>query len=289
MPAGGFAGWVSTMLTSLADAVGAIILFIPLLLAAIVVLLIGWGIAKLVQALVTKALHTAHLDRLMEREGLIDALRRAEISATPSRILGVIAYWFVFLIAVYAAVSVMGISALTALMTTVVLYLPRVFAAMLIIVVGAWASSFLARLTRATASTANIDFAPMLGNVVMGTVLFFTFAIALGILGLNFPFLVTAFAILLGGLVLAGTLAFGLGGREYATDWLAGRQLRTVLASGDRVMLADLDGTVKTIHQTTTTIQTTRGDVTVQNAEMLHHHLLRVNRTTGEGGMGYAA
>ncbi len=290
MPGGGFTGWVSALWTSLAGAVGAIILFIPLLLAAIIVLLIGWGIAKTVQALVTKGLRTARLDELMDREGITDGLRRAEIKATPSQIFGVITYWFIFLIAVYAAVSVMGISALTALMTAVVLYLPRIFAALLVIVVGAWAASFLARLTRATASTANIDFAPMLGSVVMGTVLFFTFAIALGILGLNFPFLVTAFAILLGGLVLAGTLAFGLGGREYAADWLAGRQLKAVLTPGDRVLMAELDGTVKYINHTTTTIQTARGDVTMQNSEMMHHHLLRVNRSTGEGGnMGFAA
>ncbi|OPZ81163.1 MAG: hypothetical protein BWY76_03120 [bacterium ADurb.Bin429] len=120
--------------------------------------------------------------------------------------------------------------------------------------------------------------------------LFFTFAIALNVLGLNFPFLLTAFAILLGGLVLAATLAFGLGGREYAADMLAGRQLKMVLHEGDRLVTDTLDGTVMFIGPTLTVVQTSAGDVAVQNAELMHHRLLHKKRG-GEGGgsMPYAA
>ncbi|HOF87216.1 MAG TPA: mechanosensitive ion channel [Armatimonadota bacterium] len=280
---GGFVGWVSALLTSLAAAVGAIIAFIPLLLAAVIILLIGWGIGKLAQTVVVNGLQALHFNRLMDREGITDALRRAEVKTTPAQILGVIAYWFVFLVAVYAAVSVMGITALTALMTAVVLYLPRIFGALLVVLLGAWAATMLARLTRTSATAAGISFAQILGNVVLGTVLFFAFAMALSVLGLDFPFLLTAFAILLGGLVLALTLAFGLGGREYAADMLAGRQLKMVLHEGDRLVTDNLDGTVASIGPTMTVIQTSGGEVAVQNAALMHHRLLHKKRG-GEGG-----
>jgi small-conductance mechanosensitive channel len=286
MPAGGISVWLSALIGAVATALGRVIGAIPALLGAIVILLVGWGIGKLVQWLVVKGLHALHFDRVTEHAGIDQGLKRADVHADMTGILGVIAYWFVFLAAVYAAVGVLGIPFLSRLMETVVLYLPRVFAALVVVVFGAWAASFLGRLTRASASAANVQAADTLGSVVQGGVLFFTAAIALDMLGLAFPFLTTAFAVILGGIALAAALAFGLGGREYASDIMAGRALRTMYTPGDRVTTDDIDGTVQDIRPTTTVVRTTRGDVLVQNSDLMHKHAMRGPGRPGEGGSG---
>jgi len=286
MPDG--SGWTIAFITSLTDSLGRIIEALPSILGAIIILLIGWGIGKLVQWLVTKGLRALRFSQLTGRAGINDALKRADVKTGPSAMLGIIAYWFVFLIAVNAAVGLLDIPALTELMSAVVLYLPRIFAALLIIVLGAWAASLLGRVTRASAGSANIGYADLLGTIVQGFGLFFVFAIALDVLGLAFPFLTTAFAVIIGGLALGAALAFGLGGRQYASDLLAGRELRTIFHAGDRLISKDYDGTVEEIRPTFTILRTARGHLTVQNSELMNQHSL-MKPERGQGGMSEAA
>lgn len=283
MPVSGPSIWLATWLGALASGLGRIVAALPNLLGAILILLIGWGIGKLIQNLVARGLRAAHFDQMTEHAGINRALDRADVRMDPAGILGVIAYWFIFLLAIYAAVNILGITALTALMTAVLLYLPRVFAALLVVIIGGWAATFLARLTRASASTAGITYADTLGGVVQGATLFFTFAIAFDLLGLTFPFLTTAFAIILGALGLAAAIAFGIGGQENASDVLAGRQLRTVFHPGDHVMADNLDGTIQDIQPTVTIVRTNRGETAVQNHELLHAHVTRSSQMPGEG------
>jgi len=291
MPAGGISIWFATWLTALSAGLGRIVAVIPNLIGAIVILLIGWGIGKLVQALVTRVLEAMHFDRVTERAGINDTLKRADIKYDSSQILGIVAYWFVFLIAIQAAANALGIVALSTLMATIILYIPRVFAALLIVIAGAWVASFLGQITRASAAEAKITYSDLLGNIVQGFMLFFSFAIALDFLGLSFPFMTTAFAILLGSIALAGAIAFGLGGREYAADVLAGRELRALFHSGDRLATDEVDGTVQNIGPTFTTVRTTKGDITVQNSTLMQKRVIRPSQGTGGegGGMSKAA
>ncbi|MHB9129605.1 MAG: mechanosensitive ion channel family protein [Armatimonadota bacterium] len=288
MPTGGVSVWFAALLGALATGLGRIVAGIPAFLGAVIVLLIGWGIGKLVQALVTRGLHAVHFEQLTERAGINQGLQRIDVKKDTSAILGIVAYWFIFLIAVQAAVSLLGITALTSLMTAALLYIPRIFAALVVVVVGAWGANLLGRLTRASAETAGITFAGVLGSVVQGAVLFFTFAIALDVLGIAFPFLTTAFAVILGGLALTAAIAFGLGGREYAADILAGRELRTLFNVGDRVVIDDVDGSISEIRPTLTLIKTSRGEMAVQNSEMAHKHMTKPSGGM-MGGKGMAA
>lgn len=283
MPTGGISVWVGALIGALATGLGRIVAAIPLLLGALVILLIGWIVGKLVQAGITKLLHAVHFNRVTEHAGINETLRRADMKADTSAILGIVAYWFIFLIALQAAVNVLGIEALTTLMTAVVLYLPRIFVALVVVIIGAWLGSFLGRLTTGSAEAARISYASLLGSIVQGAVLFFAFAIALDALGLGFPFLTTAFAIVLGALGLAGAIAFGIGGREYASDIMAGRELRAILRTGDRVRFGEMDGTVEDMKPTYTLIRTARGDVAVQNSDLMSEHPLRTPHTPGEG------
>lgn len=290
MPAGNnISVWFAAWITALATGLGRIFALIPNIIGAIIILLIGWGIGKLIQALVTRGLNAVNFNHMTQRAGINDALQRAEIKRSPSEIFGIVAYWFVFLIAIQAAVNALGIVALSALMGTVILYLPRIFAALLIVVIGAWGASVLGRMTTASVNAAGVMYGDLLGGIVQGAVLFFAFAMALDFLGLSFPFLTTAFAILLGGATLAVALAFGLGGHEYAADILAGRELRTMYHTGDRMVTDQVDGVIEDIRPTFTLVRTNRGEVAVQNSELMRNRLTRPTSTGEGGGMSQAA
>jgi len=276
--------WFGALLGALATGLGRMVAILPNILAAALILLIGWGLGKLLQKILVHGLRALHFNEVTERAGINDALKRAQIHTIPSTMLGVVAYWFIFLLAIQAAVSVLGISALTALMTRVLLYLPRIFAALVVVIIGAWGANVLSRMTRASANAAGIRYAPNLAIIVQLTVLFFAFAIALDTLGLDFPFLMTAFAIVIGAIALAGAIAFGLGGREYAADVLAGRDLRQLFKPGDRLATENLEGVLQEIRPTLTIIRTGQGNVTMQNSELIHRQITHNSRDYGDGG-----
>lgn len=138
-------------------------------------------------------------------------------------------------------------------------------------------ASFLGRVTRASADTARISYSGVLAGIVQGAVLFFTIAIALNTLCLSFPFLTTAFAIVCGSIALAAAIAFNLWGREFAADMLARRELRMVFYQGDRLTTEDIDGTVESINPTLTLLQTLKGDLAVQNSDLMRQHAPRAS------------
>ena len=192
--------------------------WVPRAVGFLVVLLVGYIIAKVVGNLVGRVTHRAGLDRLAHSGAGGGMIQRAVPS--PSRLLGRITFWLLFLGALSIAASVLGIKALTAFVGAVWAYIPNVIAALLIfLVASAIAAAVVALVKRVMADTA-------LGKIVASVVpiLVLTIAtfmileqlkIAPGIVRITYTALV-------GAIALAAALAFGLGGREVAGRMLEG-------------------------------------------------------------------
>jgi hypothetical protein len=121
---------------SLQRALNSLIGFIPNLIGFLVILFIGYVIARLVKLAVTKLLEKVGLDRALSGSPAGSYVERASPGASPSRLVGAIAFWFIFIYAIAAAVGALKIPALTNFMGNVQNYLPNVIAAVLILVVG---------------------------------------------------------------------------------------------------------------------------------------------------------
>jgi hypothetical protein len=188
-------------------------------------LLVGLLCAWLVRLLLSRGAHALGLDRLMERSGVAPSLRRSGLLRAPSEVLGVVAFWAVFVFFASAgvdAVATVGSGSATALLLA---FLPPLFAAVLIIVVGWLIANFLSRTILIAAVNARLPEARLLARFAHWGVLLFAVATALTQLGIGKEMVLVAFGITFGGLVFALALAFGLGGRDIAADLLA-RRLR---------------------------------------------------------------
>jgi hypothetical protein len=192
--------------------------WIPALLGAIAVLLIGYFIAKVVGKLVYRATHRAGLDRTLHKGPGGNVV--SKVTSSPSRLLGTIAFWAIFLSAISLAASVLHIKALTAFVGAVWGYLPNVIAALAIfIVAGLIATAVAALASRVMGDTG-------IGRVVATGVPILVMTIATFMI-LNqlkiAPAIVTiTYAALLGAIALGSALAFGLGGRDVAARMLEG-------------------------------------------------------------------
>jgi hypothetical protein len=161
----------------------------------------------------------------MERSGVAASLRRSGVLRSPSDVLGMVGFWSVFVLFASAgvdAVAPAGGASATALLLA---FLPPLFAAVLIIVVGWLVANFLSRTILIAAVNARVPEARLLARAAHWGVLLFAVATALTHLGIGKEMVLVAFGITFGGLVFALALAFGLGGRDIAADVLA-RRLR---------------------------------------------------------------
>jgi hypothetical protein len=192
--------------------------WVPALLGAIAVLIIGYFVAKLVAKLVYRATYRAGLDRALDRGPGGNII--GKITAHPSRLLGTIAFWAIFLSAISLAASVLHIKALTAFVGAVWAYLPNVIAALAIFVVAGLIATAASRLAgRLLGDTA-------IGRVVSTGVPILVMTIAtfmiLDQLKIAHNIVVITYAALLGAIALGSALAFGLGGRTVAERILEG-------------------------------------------------------------------
>lgn len=190
--------------------------WLPSLLAALAILVVGYMVARIVGRLVARVLGRAGFDRVVHGSPGGDFVRR--VIAAPSRLLGTIAFWALFLGAVSLAVTALGIEALTDFLGEVYGYLPNVIAALLIFLVAGAVAAAVATLAQR-----------FLGETPLGTIvstaapiLVMTIAtfMILDQLKIAQDIVVITYAALLGAIALGTALAFGLGGRDVARELL---------------------------------------------------------------------
>jgi hypothetical protein len=192
--------------------------WLPALLGAIAVLIIGYIVAKVVAGLVYRLAHRGGLDRTLHSGPGGNVV--GKITAHPSRLLGAIAFWAILLSAISLAASVLHIKALTAFVGAIWAYLPNVIAALLIFIVAGLIATAVSTLASRVMGDTGI------GRVVATGVPILVMTIAtfmiLDQLKIAHNIVVITYAALLGAIALGSALAFGLGGRTVAQRMLEG-------------------------------------------------------------------
>lgn len=203
---------------SLQRGLDSLIAFIPNLVGCLIILFIGYVIARLVKAAVIKLLETVGLDRALTGSQAGTYVERVSPGARPSRLVGLVAFWFIFIYAISAAVGALKIPALTNFMANVQNYLPNVIAAVLILVIGvALAGAVGGLVDRLMGDTPGGRMARAVSPTLILAIVVFMVLNQLKIA----PDIVTStYVALIGMLAVAGALAFGLGGRDLAADML---------------------------------------------------------------------
>jgi len=203
---------------SLQRGLDSLIAFIPNLVGCLIILFVGYLIARLVKAAVTKLLESVGLDRALSGSQAGSYVERVSPGARPSRLVGVVAFWFIFIYAIAAAVGALKIPALTNFMANVQNYLPNVIAAVLILVIGvALAGAVGGLVDRLMGDTPGGRLARTISPTLILAIVVF---MVLNQLKIAPAIVTTTYIALIGMLAVAGALAFGLGGRELAADMM---------------------------------------------------------------------
>lgn len=208
--------WADVVAGSLQGLWVGVVSFLPTLIAAILVFIIGLVVAAGLGALVEKIFEAIRLDSLLNKLGLSPYFERAGLRLRGSRFLGQLVNWFLIVAFLLAASDILGLTALSLFLRDVLFYIPNIVAAVLIMLAAVVVANFSRRIVTASVMSAKLHAAHFLGALTWWAIVVFgllTAFVQLNIAPSIIQSLVTGFIAML---ALAGGLAFGLGGKEYA-------------------------------------------------------------------------
>jgi hypothetical protein len=200
--------------------------FLPNLIAMFVILILGFAIALILRWLVARGLKRSRFDDLARRLGLEAGLSKANIHRAPAMLATDLAYGLLLLITLLLALTALNIETATNVVTTIFAAVPKLIIAVIVFFVGYLLSQFFARSVLIAAVNAQWRAARLVSHFIQALILLFTLSVSLEQIGLGRSTIVAAFSIVFGGVVLGLALAFGLGGRDLAREFLESRLKR---------------------------------------------------------------
>jgi hypothetical protein len=212
--------WRVTISDSFNKFLGKVITFLPNLLAMITILIIGFLIAWIIKKLIFRFLKAIQFDKVSEQWGLVEVLSKGGLTYSPARLLSRFFYWVIVLITLIMGINALDVPATQNFIAQFFNYLPHLFAAILILIVGYLIAIFLGQAALIAAVNAQMESARLLGRSIRWFIIILSLTMALYHLGIAEKVIIAAFTIIFGGIVLALAIAFGWGGRELAKDFL---------------------------------------------------------------------
>jgi hypothetical protein len=194
--------------------------FLPTLLAAFVLLILGWLVAKALRKIAERGLKLMRMDVVAERSGIEDFLLKGGVRFTTVTLLSNLIYWFVMFTVLLAVLNVIGIEMASEVFSRIILYIPKVVVAIIVLIFGALFAKFIQGVAFTYLTNVGISGAQFMSMIAQYAILVFVGSVALEQLDIGGAVLVSAFQIAFGALCLALALAFGLGGREWAAKIL---------------------------------------------------------------------
>ena len=248
--------------------------FIPNLIGAMVLVLLGFVVAKLLDTLLSKVLAKIGLDRLMAGTGLTKMIGRVGIQVSVSTLIGKIVYWFILLVFLVSAAELLGLERVSATLDVLALYVPKVFGAALVLLAGVLLAQLLNGVVRGAAEGVGLEYANGLGRIAQGLIIIISLSVAIGQLEVKTDLLNNVIAIVLISVGAAVALALGLGSRDIAGQILAGIYVRELYAVGQQIQIGEIEGQIEEIGTVKTTLLTEEGElVSISNRILLEQHV----------------
>lgn len=213
--------WADVLTQSFQNLFYGLVAFIPDLIAALIIFIIGWLIGAGLGRVVAQIIGTLRVDQALRSAGVERLLERTGFKLDSGAFLGMLVKWFFIIVFLVAALDVLKLTEVTIFLRAVVLgYLPQVIVAVLILLVAAVVADAAQKLVGGAARTAHMKSAALLGSIARYSIWIFAILAALAHLQVATAFVQTLFTGVIVALALAIGLAFGLGGQQAAARYI---------------------------------------------------------------------
>lgn len=248
---------VDTLLTQLNE----LVKILPNLAMAVAIFLIGWIIASIVAKILKRVLKKVGIDKLAQRLENIDIIQRSGIKIIPSILLSKVVYYLLLFIFLITATEFLGMEAISDLMTSIMNYLPKLFSALLVFLIGIFVADFLKNIILTACKSLGIPAADLIANIVFYFVFLNVIMITLSQADLKTDFMETNISIILGGIIFAFAIGYGFASRGMMANLLASFYNKERIKMGDQISVNGYKGKVVDIDNHTFTLMTDESKV----------------------------
>ena len=251
--------WIAAVEESLTKSTTLLIGFLPKLFGAVLLVMAGFIMGRIIKVALTKVLQLMGIDRLLGKTAIQTVLERTGSQKTISQILGILAFWVVFLLFLISATETLGLATVSQALTGFAYFLPRMGLAVVILVLGLFAANVLKEV---------ISLACMSAGVTQGQVVAQTFYVGMALLvvvtainelGIDTTLLNNTIILLVAGLIAGAALSFGLGAKSAIGNLISAHYLQPVLKVGQKVKVGNISGEVLSITPVAVVVQTKEG------------------------------
>lgn len=241
---------------------------------AILLVVVGHFLGKLLASIVSKLLSRLGLDKLSEKAGLSDGVMGSTFSMTPSVILGKIVYWLIFMIFLISAADKLGMETVSSTVNNFVLYLPKVIGAFLVALIGLFAAGLVRTGIETALSGMNLGYEKAVGGIIYAVIVIIVISLSVNQLEIETELFNQVVVIFLMAGAGAVALALGLGTRDVAGNVVAGVYARELYAPDDRLKIGDITGTVISVTSTSLVLETEDGRrITIPNRRLIEEQV----------------
>jgi small-conductance mechanosensitive channel len=244
--------------------------FLPLALLALLVLLVGYLLARLMKFITIRVLR--YFSRLVNK-------RFEHIHLNQSvKVIGIIVFWFVMLLTFFVMSDILKFTLITTGIENLLQYSPNLIAAGLTVFIAFIVGKFLANLISSLGTKVGISYGNTLGRIIQYGVVAVAIIIAIDQIGIEIAFFINIIDITLAALLFGVALAFGLGARTSISNILATFYVRKMYKEGDMIKIGDIEGTITKIDATAVVIDTEQGRCNVPAKEFSERNSLLLKK-----------
>lgn len=237
--------------------------FVPKLMGAAVILGIGILLAKAISIIIQKVLSRVGIDRIGEKLNEIDIIKQLKTEIRISDIVAKVIYYFILLVFITAATETLGVAAITEMVKSLVDFIPRLIAGAIMLQVGVLLADALRDAVIRVCQSFNIASGRLLGMMVFMFFLIITVISALGQAGINTELLESSFNLLIGGIIFAFAIGYGIASRDVMANLLASFYSKNRFREGQTIRIDDTKGVIIQIDNTSLTLRTGQTDTIV--------------------------
>lgn len=230
--------------------------FVPRIMGALVILLIGIGVARLMSFIVQRILGRVGFDKIGQRLNEISIIKQLGTEIKLSEIIAKVLYYFILLVFITAATETLGVAAITEMVSSLVNFIPKLIAAAIMLQVGVLLADTLRGTVLGLCQSFNISSGRLLSTIVFVFFLIVTIISALGQAGINTELLESSFNLIIGGVIFAFALGYGIASRDVMANILSSFYTKKEYKEGQTIRIDDVKGEIMKIDAMSLTLRT---------------------------------
>jgi|AntRauTorckE6833_2_1112554.scaffolds.fasta_scaffold39196_1 hypothetical protein len=271
-----FNQWIEQGGSSLTALWYNIINVLPSIIGAVLLLLIGWILAKVASYLVKKLLQTIQFDtvgtRIMAKANLDSNL----MAVKPSTVVAKFVYWIILLVFLISAFDTLGLTVVSESISNLINYLPKLFSAIIIFVIGLYIAGLVRKFLKTAFDSFHITAGSFLSQIAFYIIIIIVGTTALDQAGIDTTLITANISIILGGIILAFAIAFGYGSRDIFANILASYYAQNNLKEGQHIIIDNQQGEIISIDTIQTVIKMEGGELIIPTKRLISETIKRV-------------